>query len=221
MGCVGPRTLGVTDRTVGVVPTELWRWPDFSMAPGSDTGAGRRVARFKALAAWLAALMAGLGRACLAGVGLVGGALWAMRLLPVWVVIAQAGPAPPCPAGGAGLVAGGEGPPGADLADVRGCQEQRGEDRLGGDAAHPAAGLGEGLVPTPEGAATTVSAATPQRTGDRSAEYVACLALRLVHNEAGAKVGALLGPGGTVTGPLSCGLCWADDAQSGRSPGST
>ena len=62
-------------------------------------------------------------------------------------VVAQAGPAPPCPAGDAGLVAGGEGPPGADLADVGGHEQQRGEDRLGGDAADAApGGLGEGFV---------------------------------------------------------------------------
>ena len=62
-------------------------------------------------------------------------------------VVAQAGPPPSCAPGDAGLVAGGEGPPGADLADVGGHQQQRGEDGLGGDAADAAAGgLGEGFV---------------------------------------------------------------------------
>src|ERR1035438_4193153 len=55
--------------------------------------------------------------------------------------------APACRVGDAGLAAGGEGAPGADLADVRGDQQQRGEDRLGGDAADAApCGLGEGFV---------------------------------------------------------------------------
>ena len=62
-------------------------------------------------------------------------------------VVAQAGPASPCPAGDAGLVAGGEGPPVADLADVGGDQQQGGEQGLGGDAADPAScWLGEGFV---------------------------------------------------------------------------
>jgi hypothetical protein len=45
-------------------------------------------------------------------------------LSAVWEVVAQAGAASPCPAGDAGLVAGGEGAPGADLADVGGGQQQ-------------------------------------------------------------------------------------------------
>ena len=45
------------------------------------------------------------------------------------------------------LVVGGQRPPGADFADVRGGEQQRGEDGLGGDAADAAPGwLGEGLV---------------------------------------------------------------------------
>jgi hypothetical protein len=68
-------------------------------------------------------------------------------LSAVGEVVAQAGPPAAGALGDAGLVAGGEGPAGADLADVGGHQQQRGEDRLGGDAADPASGgLGEGLV---------------------------------------------------------------------------
>jgi hypothetical protein len=57
-----------------------------------------------------------------------------VRWSAVWEVVAQAGPPLPCPPGDAGLVAAGQGPPGADLAHVGGHQQQRGEDRLGGDA---------------------------------------------------------------------------------------
>ena len=65
----------------------------------------------------------------------------------VWEIVAEAGAASPFPAGGGGRVAAGEGPPGADLADVGGGQQQRGEQGAGGDAADAAAaGLGEGLV---------------------------------------------------------------------------
>src|SRR5712691_8864975 len=88
-------------------------------------------------------------RACLPGLGssLLVVALGAVRLSAVWVVVAEACAASPCPAGDAGLVAGGEGPPGADLADAGGHQQQRGEDGLGGDAADAAPGwLGEGFV---------------------------------------------------------------------------
>ena len=73
--------------------------------------------------------------------------LGAVPLLAVGVVVAQACAAPPCPLGDAGLAGGGEGPPGADLADVGGHQQQGGEDGLGGDAADAApGGLGEGFV---------------------------------------------------------------------------
>ncbi len=61
--------------------------------------------------------------------------------------VAEACAASACSPGGGGFVAGGEGPPGADFADVGGDQQQRGEQGLGGDAADAAAaGLGEGLV---------------------------------------------------------------------------
>src|ERR1035437_5329352 len=74
-----------------------------------------------------------------------GGDCWCVSA--VGEVVAQAGPAPPCPAGDAGLVAGGEGTPGADLADVGGHEQQGSEDRLGGDAADAApCGLGEGFA---------------------------------------------------------------------------
>src|SRR5580704_516809 len=67
-------------------------------------------------------------------------------LSAVWEVVGQAGATAPGPAGGGGA-AGGAGSPGADLADVGGGQEQRGEQGLGGDAADAAAaGLGQGLV---------------------------------------------------------------------------
>ena len=100
-----------------------------------------------------------------------GGGCWCVSA--VGEVVAQAGPAPPCPAGDAGLVAGGEGTPGAGLADAGGHEQQRGEDRLCGDAADAAAcGLGEGFVggvfdelapstsPTP--AAPAITPRTPQ-----------------------------------------------------------
>ena len=68
-------------------------------------------------------------------------------LSAVGEVVAQACTAPPGALGDAGFAAGGEGPPGADLADVGGYQQQRGEDGLGGDAADAApGGLGEGFV---------------------------------------------------------------------------
>ena len=81
------------------------------------------------------------------GLKVIGGGAGALRVSAVWRVIAEAGPAPPRPLCDAGLAGGGDGPPGADLADVGGHQQQRGEQRAGGDAADAAAaGLGEGLV---------------------------------------------------------------------------
>ena len=78
-------------------------------------------------------------------------------------VVAQAGPAPSCAPCDPGLVAGGESPPGADLADVDGGQQQRGEDGLGGDAADAApAGLGEGLVGGVFGVAVEAFDGVPQ-----------------------------------------------------------
>src|SRR5260370_29175665 len=59
---------------------------------------------------------------------LVSGGGGCCGLSAVWEIVAEAGAASLCPAGDAGLVAGGEGPPGADLADVGGHQQQRGED---------------------------------------------------------------------------------------------
>ena len=89
----------------------------------------------------------GLGRGCCRAGGDGRGGGGCCGLSAVWEVVAQAGAASPCPAGDAGLVAGGEGPPGADLADVGGHQQQRGEQGAGGDAADPAAGGGgEGFV---------------------------------------------------------------------------
>src|SRR5712691_7873470 len=74
-------------------------------------------------------------------------AMGVLRVSAVWQVIAEAGPAALRTLDDGGLVAGGEGPPGADLADVGGHEQQRGEDRLGGDAADAApGGLGEGFV---------------------------------------------------------------------------
>ncbi len=78
---------------------------------------------------------------------LVSGGGGCCGLSAVWEVVAEAGAASACSLGGGGLVAAGECPPGADLADVGGDQQQRGEQGLGGDAADAAAaGLGEGLV---------------------------------------------------------------------------
>ena len=88
-----------------------------------------------------------LGRGCCLAGDLVCGDGGRCGLSAVWQVVAQAGTAPPRTAGGAGLVAAGEGPPGADLADVGGHEQQRGEQGAGGDAADAAAaGLGQGLV---------------------------------------------------------------------------
>src|ERR1035438_7467428 len=66
-----------------------------------------------------------------------GGDCWCVSA--VGEVVARLGPAPPCPAGDAGLVAGGEGKPGADLADAGGHEQEGGGDGLGGDAAGAAA----------------------------------------------------------------------------------
>src|ERR1035441_4320772 len=117
-----------------------------SMVPGSDTGAGGVLA-----GSWwgdwrCCAVVSLLGHAWagrLAGGdrgGVAGG-----RVLAVGTVAGQAGPAAPCPAGDGGLVAGGQCPPGADLADAGGGEQQCGEQGLGGDAADAAAaGLGDG-----------------------------------------------------------------------------
>src|SRR6266498_1129995 len=68
--------------------------------------------------------------------------------LAVGQVVAEAGPPSACPPGGAvGCAVGDQCPPGADLADVGGGEQQRGEDRLRGDAADAApGGLAERLV---------------------------------------------------------------------------
>src|SRR6516162_2425771 len=111
----------------------IWLWPRVRPCL---LGAGGRVAAF--LRVWGVAVRR---------VKLVcgGGGCW--RRSAVGEVVEHAGAAPSCPPRDGGLVVGGEGPPGADLADVRGDEQQRGEDGLGGDAADPAAGgLGEGLV---------------------------------------------------------------------------
>src|SRR6266568_77599 len=108
------------------------------MPSGSDIGSGHRVGPVTGLRQPDCGVLAGLWRGCrLAGWVLVSGGGCCGRSA-VWVVVAQAGAASPCPAGGAGLVAGGEGPPGADLADVGGGQQQRGEQGAGGDAADAA-----------------------------------------------------------------------------------
>src|SRR6266436_3510952 len=76
------------------------------------------------------------------------GTSWDLReWLAVWQVVAEAGPAAACPAGSVpGCAFGGQCSPGADFADVGGHEQQRGEDRAGGDAADAAAaGGGEGL----------------------------------------------------------------------------
>ena len=116
------------------------------MAPGSDIGLaavrGLPRVRRRLRRCWRAWGVAGP-----AGLKVIEVAEGCLCLSAVGEVVAQAGPAPSCPLGDAGLAAGGEGPPGADLADVGGYQQQGGEDRLGGDAADAAAGgLGEGLV---------------------------------------------------------------------------
>jgi Cobalamin synthesis protein cobW C-terminal domain len=120
------------------------RW--FLIVPAvSDIGSGCRAGSFSGCKRAVCSVLAVLGAAGAGGGGDGGGGC--CGLSAVWEVVAQAGAASPCPAGGAGLVAGGQGPPGADLADVGGHQQQRGEDGLGGDAADPApAWLGEGLV---------------------------------------------------------------------------
>ncbi len=117
-----------------------------SIARGSDNGPCRRVNWFRRLRWPVAGLSAGAGRALPGWVKMNGGA-WGVRWSAVWEVVAQAGPPPPCPPGDASLAAAGRGPPGADLAHVGGRPQQRGEDRLGGDAADAASGgLGQGFV---------------------------------------------------------------------------
>src|SRR5271165_6845299 len=117
------------------------------MPVGSDIGSGRRAGAVTGFWQPDCGFPAASGVAAAGLVVLVGGGGGCCGLSAVWEVVAQAGAASACPAGDAGLVAGGEGPPGADLADVGGDQQQRGEQGAGGDAADAAAGgLGEGLV---------------------------------------------------------------------------
>ena len=118
----------------------------FVMAPGSDTGrllgglAGKRWRRCPGVAGWAGAWLIWRGEDD-------EGDRWCWWLSAVGEVVAQAGPAPSCALGDAGFIAGGQVAPGADLADVRGHEQQRGEDGLCGDAADAAAGgLSEGLV---------------------------------------------------------------------------
>src|SRR5579864_7450663 len=94
---------------------------------------------------------------------LVGGGAGSLRVSAVWQVVAEAGPASACPPGGAGLVVGCHGAPGADLADVGGHQQQGGEQGAGGDAADAAAaGLGQGLVGGVFGVAVEAFGGVPQ-----------------------------------------------------------
>src|SRR5208282_2711370 len=116
------------------------------MVPGSDVGAGCCVTWPGASAGLLWAAGGSGARLTCRAEGDQGGES-CLCLSAVGGVVAQAGPPSACPAGDAGLVAGGEGAPGADLADVGGHEQQRGEDGLGGDAADAASGgLGEGFV---------------------------------------------------------------------------
>lgn len=77
----------------------------------------------------------------------VGGGGGCLPVLAVGEVVGEAGPAAACAAGDAGPVLGGLCSPGADLADVGGGEQQRGEQGTGSDAAGAAAcWLGEGFV---------------------------------------------------------------------------
>ena len=128
-----------TDRTASVTVSYC--------ACGSDIGSGCGAGWFYRARAGSLQRSGGLGRGCCRAGGDGRGGGGCCGLSAVWEVVAQAGAASPCPAGDAGLVAGGEGPPGAGLADVGGHQQQRGEQGAGGDAADPAAGGGgEGFV---------------------------------------------------------------------------
>ena len=122
------------------------RW--FLIVPaGSDIGSGRRAGLVAGRGSRVAAFWRVCSVAAPGWVVLVSGGGGCCGLSAVGEVVAQAGAAPSCPVGDAGLAGGGECPPGADLADVGGHQQQRGEDGLGGDAADAAAcGLGEGFV---------------------------------------------------------------------------
>src|SRR5580658_3685528 len=113
-------------------------------------GSGSWIAVFWRVCGMAAARLGGAGGGC-------------CGVLAVWVVVAEAGPAPACPAGDAGLVAGGEGPPGADLAGAGGHQQQGGEQGAGGDAADAAAaGLGQSLVGRVFGVAVEACGGVPQ-----------------------------------------------------------
>ena len=120
-------------------------------------------------------------------------------------VAGEAGPAPPGPAGDAGLVVGGQCPPGADLADVRGGQQQRGEQGLGGDAADAAAaGLGECLVGWVFGVAVEALDGIAQRG--------------VPGVPGGAAVGQVLAVAGTYVGRDGDGGLAADPRRFGRWP---
>src|SRR5260370_471261 len=137
----------VIDRTAGVVPTELLRWPFLSMAAGSDIGSGRCARRVDRMSAAGLQRSGGRGGAGVRLVVLAGGGAGCCGLSAVWKVVTEASAASACLLGGGGVGAGGQGPPGADFADVGGDQQQRGEQGAGGDAADAAAGwLGQGLV---------------------------------------------------------------------------
>ena len=133
------------------------------MPAGSDIGSGCRAGWFTGCEQLVCGVPTAWGVAVARLVVLVGGGGGCWGLSAVWEVVAQAGAASPCPAGDAGLVAGGEGSPGADLADVGGDQQQRGEQGAGGDAADAAAGgLGEGLVGGVFGVAVEAFDGVPQ-----------------------------------------------------------
>src|SRR5260370_20997401 len=81
------------------------------------------------------------------GLRIISGGAGSFVRSAAWQVIAEAGPAPAGPLRGGGLAAGGELSPGAGLTDGGGPQQQRGEQRAGGDAPGPApGGRGEGLL---------------------------------------------------------------------------
>ncbi len=102
-----------SDRTVSVTA--------LSMPAGSDIGSDRRRRRvFGVLAGLLRCRRPAGGAAARLEFVLVSDGARGVCVLPVGEVVAQAGPAPPCPAGDAGFVGGDEFPPGADLADVGG-----------------------------------------------------------------------------------------------------
>src|SRR5205823_992109 len=132
------------------------------MPAGSDMGSGCRAALVYRTSAAGCAILAGFRAWLLPGWRWWSMWRWVLRAVSRLGVVAEAGAASAGPLGG-GLTGGGEGSPGADLADVGGHQQQGGEDGLGGDAADAAAaGLGERLVGGVFGVAVEAFDGVPQ-----------------------------------------------------------